>query len=502
MPDNRQANAPRVDDPATLAALRKAFESAGYERERIRTALGARDDSLQLAADDAPFLERRLRGSRLGALVRLFLLGVPVPLDETREALAPATPRDAASLGLLAVGREKAHGLVQFLPVSDLLVAGDMERAGRPVAKDHVIGVGPASQFLANLTIRRPVDLALDLGTGCGYHALLAAPHAKRVVATDVNPRALAFTAFNAALNGVANVECRLGEWFEPVRGDRFDLIVSNPPFVISPDSTLVYRESALGGDRVSQMLVETAPHHLREGGLAHLLANWTHRSDEDWSVPVRSWVADSGCDTWIIRGWTKDPHTYAAMWNQSISLDRPRFAAAVDRWVAHLRARGIQAISYGHVLLRKRAGAGRVRADEMSDSLAPEAGAELDVLLAVDDRLEALDDDDLLLEPVYVTTDVRLDQSYRWQEGGFALAEQVMAHDRGLRPRVDVDPVIVAFLTQADGTRTVAEMAAALEPPTAEPDAAIANRTSALTVTRELLRHGFLRFVRRSEKG
>jgi methylase of polypeptide subunit release factors len=500
LPDNRPRSAPRVDDPATVAALRTSFQSAGYERERIKTLLGARDDSFQLAADDAPFLARRLRGTRIGALVRLFLLGSPVPLDETREALAPVSPRDAASLGLLALGREKAHGLVQILPVTDLLMAGDMERAGQPVAQDHVIGVGPASQFLASLTIRRPAELVLDLGTGCGYHALLAARHAKSVIATDVNPRALAFTEFNAALNGIANVECRLGEWFEPVRGERFDLIVANPPFVISPDSTLVYRESPLGGDRVSQMVVEAAPLHLREGGLAHLLANWTHGPDEQWSVPVRSWVAESGCDTWVIRGWTKDPHTYAAMWNQSLSHDPSRFAAAVDRWVAHLRTRGIKAISYGHVLLRKRAGVGRVRADEMSDSVAPDAGAELDALLAVDDRLDGLDDDALLREPVEVTADVRLDQSYRWEGGRFALAEEVLAHDRGLRPRVDVDPVIVAFLAQADGTRTVGEMAAALEPATAEPDAAIANRTSAIAVTRELLRHGFLRFVRRSE--
>ena len=66
--------------------------------------------------------------------------------------------------------------------------------------------------------MRRPGEAALDLGTGCGIQALLAAKHAERVVATDVNPRALGFAAFNAALNGIETIELRDGSGFDPVR--------------------------------------------------------------------------------------------------------------------------------------------------------------------------------------------------------------------------------------------------------------------------------------------
>src|SRR4030081_1038241 len=93
-----------------------------------------------------------------------------------------------------------------------------------------------SSRLLARLTIRRSIEVALDLGTGCGYQAVLAARHAERVIATDVNPRALAFTSFNALLNGAPNVECRQGDRFAAVEGLTFDLIASNPPFVVSPD--------------------------------------------------------------------------------------------------------------------------------------------------------------------------------------------------------------------------------------------------------------------------
>ena len=71
------------------------------------------------------------------------------------------------------------------------------------MAPDHVLGISSAATSLAQLTVREPVDRALDLGTGCGVQALHLATHASQVVATDVNQRALRLTRFNAELNGV-----------------------------------------------------------------------------------------------------------------------------------------------------------------------------------------------------------------------------------------------------------------------------------------------------------
>ncbi len=132
-----------------------------------------------------------------------------------------------------------------------------------------MLGISPASTSLAQLTLRHDVATALDLGTGCGVQALHLAGHADRVVATDVNQRALDLARFNAELNEVADrVDVRNGSFFEPVAGERFDLISTNPPFVISPatgrnEQRLVYRDSGMPGDQVVEHIVRTAPAHL-----------------------------------------------------------------------------------------------------------------------------------------------------------------------------------------------------------------------------------------------
>src|SRR6185369_14241112 len=102
---------------------------------------------------------------------------------------------------------------------------------------------------------RTAVDRVLDLGCGQGLQALLAAPHAADVVATDRNPRAVSLTRLAAALNG-SSVAARQGDLLEPVTGELFDLVVSNPPFVVSPGRRYTYRDAGLEGDEVCRRLV------------------------------------------------------------------------------------------------------------------------------------------------------------------------------------------------------------------------------------------------------
>ena len=127
--------------------------------------------------------------------------------------------------------------------VSDLTPGLD----GRPVrvSADHVLGVSSASVSLAQLTPRGSVASALDLGTGCGVQSLHLAAHADRIVATDVNPRALSMTRLNASLNGIGRIDVREGSLFEPVAGETFDLIVTNPPFVISSGDAMTCSPTA-----------------------------------------------------------------------------------------------------------------------------------------------------------------------------------------------------------------------------------------------------------------
>ena len=172
-------------------------------------------------------------------------------------------------------------------------------------AEDCVLPVGPSGAHLAAITIRRPVQFALDLGCGCGLQALLTAQHCTRVTATDINPRALAMTRLNADLNGVSNIELLEGSYLEPVQGRRFDLILANLPYIISPEDKLVYRNSQ--GDAYLHQLLREIPAYLIEGGYAQLISNWVRGKDDPWSEPVETTLEDLGMDAWLIHNGSLD---------------------------------------------------------------------------------------------------------------------------------------------------------------------------------------------------
>lgn len=215
-----------------LRRVREVLLDAGYNYEAVAELLGPMA-SAALAREQVVPAERATRGgSPLETLVRLFLLGLTVE--------SAAVPQDLFEAQLVAREGETARAVLDVRPYAadtdEWYVVSD-QRASRPLPDDHVLGVGGASTLLAQVTVRRPVARALDIGTGSGVQALHLSAHADAVTATDTNPRALRLAAMTAALNGV-DVELLAGSLLEPVAGREFDLIVSNPPFVISPEVT------------------------------------------------------------------------------------------------------------------------------------------------------------------------------------------------------------------------------------------------------------------------
>jgi hypothetical protein len=101
---------------------------------------------------------------------------------------------------------------------------------------------------------------------------------------------------------------CLPPSFFEPVEGDRFGLVTCNPPYVNSPESEFLFRDSGLTGDTVSRDLVRRAPEFLEEGAFAQMLVSWVDERGGDWSAPLRSWVDGSGCDAWLLHHGTDDP--------------------------------------------------------------------------------------------------------------------------------------------------------------------------------------------------
>ncbi len=247
-------------DPAQVDALAVDLRTAGYTTDGVADLLGADAGAAfsrglwwsALRATDRAAADQQ----RLATLVRLFLLGA----DEPRERVVLAFP-GAGVDALTACGVVEAtpagalRAVLDIRPHSDgardFLVVSDQDAALRPgpVRRDHVLGIGGASVSLAHAVVRAPVERALDLGTGCGIQALHLARHCEDVVATDTNERALALAAATARLNGMS-WDLRRGSLFEPVAGERFDLIVSNPPFVVGVGALdYIYRDSGMAGD-------------------------------------------------------------------------------------------------------------------------------------------------------------------------------------------------------------------------------------------------------------
>jgi methylase of polypeptide subunit release factors len=226
---------------------------------------------------------------------------------------------------------------------------------GAPTTPDHVLGLGGASLTLARITPRRDVGRALDLGCGAGVQLLHAARHATRVVGTDTNPRALAMTALSAALSGIPaeQLDLRDGSLFGPVSDERFDLIVSNPPFVISPSHQFTYRDAGLPGDELSRLVVRGAAAHLAPGGMAAVLGNWLHVTGEEWSQRVAEWVAGTGVSAWIVQRDTQPVADYAATWLRDSGVPEGReFDAAMQQWLDAFADEGADEVGFGWVVL------------------------------------------------------------------------------------------------------------------------------------------------------
>jgi hypothetical protein len=500
--------------PDDIARLRDALATAGYTSAGIAGRIGAaaveaarRNDlrGLRRATDAGE------SDDRLATLIRLFLGGQAVPERHVAAALAPLSLPAALSAGLIEPADR--DGLLRA--GVDLDVYGDAAVTGRtgpggdewwllsdldsdarpgPLRSDHVLGVGNAATTLAGSVVRRPVGTALDLGTGCGVQSLHLSRHAGAVTATDISPRALRFAATNAALNGVG-WELLAGDMLAPVQGRRFDLVVSNPPFVVGPGTTRVtYRDSGRPGDAVCADLAAAAPAILAEGGTLQFLANWLHVAGQDWRERVAGWVGD-GCDAWILQREVTDPVDYVDLWLRDAAEASEAGDPESDRarsWLDWFDANKIEAVGFGLVTICRSGRADPVvRVEELRHPVAGPAGVWVAEWFDRQDWLAQHRGPALLDARLARAAGLRLTQEAEYQGADWSVGRQLLTRPDGPRWTQEVDPVALALVSGADGQVALRDQIAVLAHAFDTPEPVLA--AMAQPVVAYLVEHGML---------
>lgn len=484
-------------DEDLLERLRADLEDANYHLGAIHSLLGDAADEARLRGVFEPSRRvlREREATACATLIRLFLLGEVVSAAQVAAALPSLGVSGSRKLGLIedvngkgyraAVslnpvslpdpGVTEADASVNWWVLSDL---DDQLRRG-PARSDHVMGVGGATRSLmTQAPFGTRLGSALDLGTGCGIVALwLVRAGASRVVATDISERALMFARANARLNGIPNnIDFRSGDLFAPVAGEHFDLILSNPPFVITPrgDANVPvyeYRDAGMSGDELARTVIEAGPEFLTHGGTLLCLANWEYPWGFSGLDRVRCWIERASLkagalSAWVIERDRLDPTRYAETWVRDGGA-RPGdavFDTLMASWLEDFSRRRVIAIGLGAIRIQRLVEAERsthIRTEQVNEPFSRRPGKELSDTMSAGSVTANISDEQVLSTHWILTENV---SEIREHHPGEESPRRISLHvSSPIERTVAADPLLAAAVGASDGDLSLMQIADAL---------------------------------------
>jgi hypothetical protein len=248
-----------------------------------------------------------------------------------------------------------------------------------------------------------------------------------------------------------------------PVKGERFDAVTANPPYVISPDTDYLFRDSPGELHELCRGLVRALPEYLNEDGVAHVLCNWATREGETpWQV-VGEWTRGLGCDVLVINFGQEDLVSYASRWTEPLAAKAEiEYASAVRRWLEYYREQRLESIWFGLVLLRRRTGRPNwFRGIGAPDPTTGFASEHLLRLIAAQDWLAAQPAVPPVLGERFSLVPHTLEQEldyFRVEQGGYGTARSRLRLLEGLGVAAPVEAEALPVVMLLDGTRTLAE--------------------------------------------
>ena len=424
---------PELVSPAHAERLRQFFTDAGYNEEKLGEVLGLVELPSVRLRSVPRLLDRTREPGLLNTLLRSFWVGA----SQETSAITPFVPAPIVDLLVESRLLRRENGRLvpeaMLIPFEGFLVASHHTSRIDAGDRELVLWPNPTTRLLLRFTIRRPARQTLDLGTGTGLLALKAASHSEKVVATDLNPRAIEFARFNARLNGVENVESLAGDGFAPVAGRKFDLIFSNPPFFITPGSEYRFCDNPMELDQMCRQMVKQAPAHLEPGGYFQMLCEWVETGGQDWHERVGEWFEGTGCDAWVLKGSTVDPSEYAQQRITEVSNATEHDARLYDEYMSYYRQRQVEAIHKGLVTMRLGPGKNWVLMEDLTDAPREPFGDAIERRFTARDFLAAHATDEQMLETKpRLSPHARLEQIFEQSDKGWHSASLTLKLTRG----------------------------------------------------------------------
>jgi methylase of polypeptide subunit release factors len=477
--------------PDEMTGLRRAFAAVGYTAQGLQAAFGVATPPKRAALPR--FLHATRQAEPLALLARVFLGGVAAPVDQACRVWPEQLLKRCQAAGLVTLEEDALRPQVLIVPKGELLFASDaLGKLGSVEAREFVLPAGThAAGYLLDLTVRRPVESTLDLGAGCGEQALFAAAHSTHVVAADISPAATRYAGFNARLNGFDQVECVTGDLFAPVAGRRFDLIVTNPPFVPGPAGAFTYRDAGMELDSLCARIVREAPGHLNDGGFLQMLCEWVEIEGQPWQARLQSWLEGLGCDCWVLHSPPQGPADYAALRLGEVA-GGAQTGEEYAAWLRYFEAHRVKAIHPAALILRRRRGRNWLHVQPLSREVRGPAGEAIRRNIEACDFLAGLARlDDLLGVILTPSRELRLEQLHSRESGAWQVAG-IRGWLAGALPLdAQLDPSAAVLLREFDGAATTRVCLQRLARQVGDEETEVRRR--ALPVVRFFVERGFL---------
>lgn len=333
-----------------------------------------------------------------------------------------------------------------------------------------------------------PCESLLDLGTGAGVAALVAAGSAKHVWAVDITERAARFAEFNQRLNAISNVTVLQGDLYAPVHDLRFDRIVLHPPYVPALRQTLIYQDAGLDGQDITRRAVSELARHLNPGGRFYCLTVGVDSEDAPFELAARQWLEPEG-GAFDVAFLARQDISLGFL-ARSVALRSGQGAAGAARLEEAFASLRIREFVYGAIVIQRHQSSRPAFTVRRQRSRAVGEAA-LPWLVRWETELAGRGSEWLLDTKPLAPPTVEFVVTHRMVEGELAPAAYRMQTDHPFSTEARAAPWMGALIARCDGTLSAREHFASLKEAGAFPDGV--GVTDFARVLGQLVSGGFL---------